>query len=70
MWENSAGATKYPLIFKWTLQAPVLGGFLLCRDHVVDDPGEFVSGGGHGLGSTHSGFHAPEVIAQETVTAV
>jgi hypothetical protein len=27
VWETFAGATKCPLIFKWTLQAPVLGGF-------------------------------------------
>ena len=36
---------------------------LLCCDHVVDDPGEFVGRGGHGFGSAHSCFHAPEVIA-------
>jgi hypothetical protein len=44
--------------------------FLLCRDHVVYDPGELVGGGIHRLWSTHSSFHAPEVIAQKCVASV
>jgi len=43
--------------------------FLLCRDHVVDDPGEFMSGGRHCFGGTHSSFHSPEVVAQECVAS-
>jgi len=44
--------------------------FLLGCNHVVDDPGEFVSCGGHGFWSFHAGFHAAEVISKETVAAV
>jgi len=44
--------------------------FLLRFDHVVHDPGEFVSGSGHGLWGAHPRFHAPEIVAKEGIASV
>ena len=43
--------------------------FLLCRDHVVNDSGEFVRSSRHCFWGAHSCFHAPEVVAQKCVAA-
>jgi hypothetical protein len=43
---------------------------LLGGNHVKDDPGKLMGGSGHGLGCAHSGFHAAEVVSEETVAAV
>jgi len=44
--------------------------WLLGGDQVKDDPGKLMGGSGHGLRSTHAGFHAAEVVSEETVAAV
>jgi hypothetical protein len=44
--------------------------WLLGGDHVKDDPGKLMGSSGHGLGCTHPGFHASEVVSEQTVAAV
>ncbi|MHB1938279.1 MAG: hypothetical protein ACYCOR_17075 [Acidobacteriaceae bacterium] len=44
--------------------------WLLGGDHVIDNPGKLMGGSGHGLRSPHAGFHAAEVVSEETDAAV
>jgi hypothetical protein len=44
--------------------------WLLGCNHVKDDPGKLMGGSRHGLGCAHPGFHAAEVVSEETVAAV
>lgn len=44
--------------------------FLLFRDHVIDDPCEFVGDRCHGLWGTHPGLQPTEVLAQKALAPV
>jgi hypothetical protein len=58
----------FPALFLLLKDSGVV--WLLGGDHVKDDPCKLMGGSGHGFGSTHAGFHAAEVVSEETVAAV
>lgn len=71
---NEGEAEVAGLLAKVVFTALLIAGFVAGEDGVIvrgagfekmiDDAGEFVSGGGDGLGGAEAGAHAPEVIAE------